>query len=166
VTNVWNALGRIEHRLERDTTQAATSQDRELSIFSVHANYQPSRAWVATGRYAAKLVHEDSLGIASRAFTHLASGRLTVDVHKDWDVGVQASVLSGSGSRQYGLGAEVGYLLRQNLWASLGYNFFGFRDKDLADADYLQRGVFVRLRFKFDESLFAFAKPAGAGDAP
>ena len=164
-TNVWNALGRIEHRLERDTSQATAPQDRELSIFSVHANYQPARAWIATGRYAAKLVHEDSLGIASRAFTHLASGRLTVDIHRDWDVGVQASVLAGSSSRQYGLGAEVGYLLQQNLWLSVGYNFFGFKDKDLADADYLQRGVFIRLRFKFDESLFAFATPSSQGGA-
>ena len=164
-TNVWNALGRIEHRLERDTSQATAPQDRELSIFSLHANYQPSRTWVATGRYAAKLVHEDSLGIASRALTHLASSRLTVDIHRDWDIGVQASVLSGSGGRQYGAGAEVGYLLRQNLWLSVGYNFFGFKDKDLADADYLQRGVFFRLRFKFDESLFAFATPSSQGGA-
>jgi uncharacterized repeat protein (TIGR01451 family) len=160
VTNVWNALARVEHRLERDTNLTAP-QDRELSIFSVHANYHPSRTWTATGRYAAKLVHEDSLSIASRAFTHLASGRLTIDVLTDWDIGVQASVLSSQGARQYGAGAEVGYLLRQNLWLSVGYNFFGFKDKDLADADYLQRGVFFRLRFKFDEKLFGFAAPLG-----
>ena len=165
VTNVWSALGRIEHRLERDTLTALAAQDRELSILSIQGNYQPSRAWIATGRYAAKHVHEDSLGIASRAFTQLVSGRVTVDVLADWDVGIQTAVLSSSGSRQYGLGAEVGYLLQQNLWVSVGYNFFGFKDKDLADADYLQRGVFIRLRFKFDESLFAFAAPASQGGA-
>ena len=36
---------------------------------------------------------------------------------------------------------------------------FGYRDDDLASADYTNKGAFVRLRYKFDEDLFASAKP-------
>ena len=53
----------------------------------------------------------------------------------------------------------MGYLLTSNLWLSAGYNVFGFKDDDLAGADYTNRGAFVRLRFKFDEDVF------GARDA-
>ncbi len=40
-----------------------------------------------------------------------------------------------------------------NLWVSAGYNFFGYRDADLQGADYTAKGPYVRLRYKFDESL-------------
>jgi len=52
------------------------------------------------------------------------------------------------------LGVELGYLLATNFWVSAGYNVFGYRDADLAGADYTAKGPFVRLRYKFDETLF------------
>ena len=55
---------------------------------------------------------------------------------------------------------EAGRLLRQNLWLSVGYNGTGFRgDADLTGYEYTERGVFVRLRFKFDEDLFRRDEP-------
>ena len=39
------------------------------------------------------------------------------------------------------------------LWLSVGYNRFGFRDDDLASEGYTNKGVFLRLRYKFDENL-------------
>jgi len=49
----------------------------------------------------------------------------------------------------------VGYLLRTNLWLSAGYNFSGFSaDRQLQGYEYTQPGVYLRLRFKFDEDLF------------
>jgi len=75
------------------------------------------------------------------------------------------TLFSGEGkSRQYGLGLEVGYLLTSNLWLSAGYNFFGFKDDDLAGTDYTNRGVYVRLRYKFDEDVFA-GKDANTNNA-
>ena len=48
-----------------------------------------------------------------------------------------------------------GRLLRQNLWLSVGYNWAGFEgDPDLARYEYTQDGFYLRLRFKFDETLF------------
>ena len=67
---------------------------------------------------------------------------------------MQASGLFSSGGRQYGLGLETGYAIVDNLWASVGYNFIGFSDDDLVESDYTRRGIYLRLRFKFDEKLF------------
>ena len=73
-----------------------------------------------------------------------------------WDVGVLGSTFRGqSGANQYAYGVEVGRLLRQNLWLSAGYNWTGFEgDRDLNGYEYTQQGLFLRLRFKFDEDLF------------
>jgi len=63
-------------------------------------------------------------------------------------------------ARQQAFGVEGGYLLRQNLWLSAGYNLSGFRgDADLAGYEYTQRGAYLRLRFKFDETLFRGSDP-------
>jgi hypothetical protein len=78
------------------------------------------------------------------------------DVTENWDIGVLASSFRGDyDADQYAYGVELGRLLRQNLWLSVGYNFVGFRaDPDLAGYEYTDEGAFVRLRFKFDEDLF------------
>jgi hypothetical protein len=44
--------------------------------------------------------------------------------------------------------------LRQDLWLSGGVNWTGFSDRDLTSGEYTNRGVFIRLRYKFDENLF------------
>ncbi len=54
------------------------------------------------------------------------------------------------------LGCEASCLLSDKLRVSLGWNVFGFTDRarDLTAQDQTQRGVYLRLRFKFDEALF------------
>ena len=82
--------------------------------------------------------------------------RIVYDITENWDIGVLGSTFRGQyGANQYAYGAEVGRLLRQNLWLSVGYNATGFRgDDDLTGYEYTQQGAFIRLRFKFDEDLF------------
>jgi large repetitive protein len=83
--------------------------------------------------------------------------RGTYEINNRWDVSAYGSALFGRGDvgRQHGLGVEAGYMVAANLWLSAGYNFFGYRDADLSGGDYTNRGAFVRMRFKFDEDLFA-----------
>ena len=153
-TNRWNGLAKYEYKYEDDSGSLPVK--RAAHILSTHASYQPDRVLVYTGRYAGKFVQEASGGLDSRSVTHLLAARVTRDLGQRWDIGAIASTLfSGDfGSRRYGLGAEAGYLLKKNLWVSAGYNFFGFKDDDLAGEDYTARGAYLRLRFKFDESLF------------
>ena len=153
-TDVWNALGRIQYKREADNTFANGLNVNQSSwIFSTHANVQPSRSWLVTGRYAAKAARDESNGLLSRSVTQLLGARLTWDVTNDWEVGVQAYRTWGNGSAETAMGAEVGYVLWKNLWMSVGYNVKGFRAPDLAGEAYTQKGLYLRLRFKFDENL-------------
>ncbi len=79
------------------------------------------------------------------------------DLTKKWDMGVAASTTYSVGyaSKQYGMGFETGYRLISNLWISTGYNVIGYQNADLTGEDVTRRGAFIRMRFKFDENIFA-----------
>ena len=158
-TDVWNALARIEHRHERDSTVAIAPVNRDVELAALNGNYQPIEPLILAVRAAAKWVTDRSAGLATKSAAQLVGGRATYDLTHRWDMGLIGNVLlaTGARTRQYGVGAEVGYLVTGNLWLSAGYNVFGFRDADLAGTDYTNRGVFLRLRYKFDEDLLSGA---------
>ncbi len=155
--NQWDALMRYEMKLERDDG-LSDPFERDVHIVSAHANWHPNRPLTVAGQLAAKWVDED-FGSGTTQFgatfaAQLASVRVLYDITERWDFGVQASGLFSSSGRQYGLGLETGYAIVDNLWASVGFNFIGFSDDDLVESDYTRRGLYLRLRFKFDETLF------------
>lgn len=154
--NLVNALGRYELRTERDNSQTAPL-NRRAHIVSTHADYHPSRPWWLSGRLASKWVNENLAGTPASYSAQLISGRVTYDITEKWDVGLLSSILYSpqGASYQRAYGIEAGYLLAQNLWMSAGHNWSGFSDRDLAGSDYTNRGFYLRLRFKFDEDLFA-----------
>ncbi|MDH5738421.1 MAG: hypothetical protein OEZ23_08915, partial [Gammaproteobacteria bacterium] len=146
-----SVLGKLEWRGEDKPQPSGVKTERHIVIMSLHANYQPYRNIILNGRYAGKDVTELTSGRQSQHTAHLFSGRMTYDFRERWDMSVLASNYfdQGGKSRQYGLGVEIGYLLHANLWLSAGYNFFGYEDNDLINADYTQPGIYLRLRFKF-----------------
>jgi large repetitive protein len=166
-SDVWNALARIEHRTEKDTTQPDVQLKRTVELFSVHGNWQPRKPFTFAGRYAAKWVNENSNGVQSKNTASLLSGRAIWEVAPRWDVSVNASTLLGNGSKskQYGLGLELGFMVMENLWLSGGYNWFGYRDDDLASGEYTNKGAFLRLRYKFDEDLFRKSRDTSQANA-
>ena len=110
----------------------------------------------ASARHASKWVTESIGDLRGASRAQLYSGRLTWDFTERWDASVMASTLNdrATGTRQRGLGLELGYLVQANLWISAGFNVFGYRDRDLTPGEPTDRGFFLRLRFKFDEDLF------------
>lgn len=156
--NRWQGLGKYERKNESDQ-QNQQDIERSVDLISLHLGYQFNRPLLINGRYASKWVRENSNGINSRFANHLLGTRLTYDFRDLWDLGLQASTLFNSDSNLYGLGVEVGRVIQSNLWLSVGYNLFGYRDDELTDMDYTEPGVYVRLRFKFDENLFRGSDP-------
>lgn len=155
-TNRYNALARYEYKIVNDQS-IANGDNYRTHIISMHGDYHPSRPWWMTGRLAAKHTLDKTLPADSQKYAAwLLGGRVTYDINKDWDVGVMLSSLHSSegGSHQYAYGAEVGHIVMKNLWVSLGYNASGFTDRDLTGSEYTAKGLYLRLRFKFDESLF------------
>ena len=165
-SNVWNALGQVEYKRDFDTTLGpGLSLDEQAWILAGNLNVQPSRGWQISGRYAAKRAIDWSDTLASHSFTQLAGARSMWDVTARWDAGVQAYRTWGAGAAQYAVGVELGYLVWKNLWLSLGCNAKGFEAPDLAGEAYTQRGVYLHMSFKFDESVFG-GSPLAARAAP
>ena len=159
-TDRWSALGRIEHRYEKDDTQPLLATRRDVELVALNANYQPTKPLVLTGRYAGKWVTDDPGGFDTRYDAHLIATRATYDLSMRWDVGLQGSVLF-SGDRaatQHGLGIEIGRVLTKNLWLSVGYNVFGFTDGGFAGAAARGAGVFLRLRFDSERAVVRSAR--------
>ena len=69
---------------------------------------------------------------------------------------MSGSIRSGRtfAERQYGLGVELGRALPANSWLSLGFNRFGYRDDELTAEEWTRTGAYLRIRTRFDESLF------------
>jgi uncharacterized repeat protein (TIGR01451 family) len=155
-TDRWHALIRYEFKYEADSTEAALDEERQVHILSLHANYHPTRDWIIGFHYATKIAQESSHGASDLYNANLAALRVTYDLTKRWDVGLNSSVLFDAEFRsvQFGFGPEVGWTFKNNMRIAAGFNFFGFKDKDLAGQDYTNPGFFLSFRFKFDETLF------------
>ncbi len=150
----WNGLSKYEYKIEEDASQVALRLRRQVHIVSLDLNHQPSADWTLSGHYAGKLALEDSNGRADSYLAHLLSTRATYDLTKRLDVGLNLSALfSGVGrSAQFGVGPEIGLRIKQNLRLAVGYNLLGFHDRDLSAENYTRHGVYIALRFKFDEA--------------
>ncbi|WP_296223391.1 DUF11 domain-containing protein [Ralstonia sp. UBA689] len=181
--DVWNVLTRYEHRTERirgnGTAVGAISSNvfgssvdsmpgnYEAQVVSTNVNLNPKPGEAFMGRLASKILTHDDGVLKSTYSAHLLQGRWTHDINRKWDIGVQAALLRGSGGAlQRSAGLEVGYLIMKDLWFSIGYNFVGLSDPDLTDNDYTSKGVYARLRFKFDETNLGFARTGSAQGAP
>jgi uncharacterized repeat protein (TIGR01451 family) len=159
-SNRFTLLTMFELKQEEDGTSTIVIPDRKVAILSAAINYQRSAKTVASFRYATKWSDDVTDVVNSTLDGHMTTARVTHDINPHWDVGVDSSALFSDhfNNIQYANGAEIGYMLRTNLWLSVGYNFTGFYDRDLSGEEATRRGPFVRLRFKFDESLFPFLK--------
>ena len=154
-TNRVNALGRYEYKLEQDASVSPRNK-RAAHVLSSHADFHPSRPWWWTGRVAAKWVREDIAGVADSYSAYLLGGRFVYDFTEKWSASMMTSVLFSpkGNSRQWAQGVELGYQVQTNLWLAGGINWSGFTDRDLTGSEYTRKGVYIRLRWKFDEDLF------------
>jgi hypothetical protein len=157
-TNRINALAKLEYKFENDASSTTAGELKTRAwVASTHADWKPVRPWWLTGRAAAKWQKDRFEGGTTSDFkAALLAGRLVWDYTENWDFSLLAATQFGQrGAREHAFGGEVGYLLRQNLWLSVGVNTTGFAgDADLVGYEYTRSGVYVRLRFKFDETLF------------
>ncbi len=163
--NLVNGLARYEYknvRTEGQSTLDAVGDNYSAHIVSAHLDYHPSRPWWMSGRVAAKSTTERNLPQGQQKYhAWLLGGRVVYDISENWDISALANYLHSpqGGSSQWARGVEVGYLLKENLWLSVGYNASGFSERDMNNADYTAKGIYLRLRFKFDENLFKANDP-------
>lgn len=159
-SDVWNGLMRYEFKYEDDETLPGAEIERIVNIISAHVNWQATRQMVVSGRYTGKIAHERDLLVDDTSVIHLLSSRISYDLTPRFNVALNLSTMidGETGAQQYGVGPEVGYLVGDNVWISVGYNLLGFHDEDLSAENYTDHGVFIGMRMQFDEHLFDFAR--------
>lgn len=161
----WDGLGRVEYRIDKTTDSASRLQDQDLQavIASVHANARLHRTLTISGQLAAKSVEERVAlgGMTPAGAWHgtLASGRVIWDFADRFDLSLYASAQRNANVQLYGVGAELGYRLVDNLWLAAGYNHGQYSDVELFSANATWNGVTMRMRWKFDERTLAFNDP-------
>ncbi|WP_372366856.1 hypothetical protein [Candidatus Uabimicrobium sp. HlEnr_7] len=89
------------------------------------------------------------------AMTDLLALRWLYEINNKWDVGFHMGTVNEYESEEldYGYGVEMGYRVANDLWLSLGYNIKGVTDNSFGDSNFLNEGVFISMRFKFDEKI-------------
>ncbi|MGM8889943.1 hypothetical protein ACS8FA_03695 [Psychrobacter sp. 1Y1] len=159
-SNQLDMLAKFEYRLD-DNNTGDDAYQKDTMVWSWNGNYHPTRPLTLSGRYAGKYTEYEADSLTSNNTAHAVYGRGLYDISERWDIGLQAGTYWNDQANDlaYMLGAEVGYSPMTNLWLSLGYNFMGFEDEDIAYDDSTQQGAYFRLRFKFDEDLFKREDP-------
>jgi uncharacterized repeat protein (TIGR01451 family) len=152
----WNMLGRLEYKVDDDSTLGPGLNLGARSVIgATNVSFQPTPWLWLSGRGAFDAAYDGNNGVPGNSLYYMLGGRAIADVSRRWDVGAQSYVMIGQGQEKTAVGFEVGYLLWRDIWASIGYNFEGYNNPDLAGSQYTQGGVYFRIRVKFDQNLFS-----------
>ncbi|MSN24897.1 MAG: OmpA family protein [Geobacter sp.] len=149
----WIHLNRLDLVYEDQHGGETTPSTSWRMVNNYSVNYKPKKYLQATLKYGAKFVMDTISGRRYQAFTDHTGFELRYDITAKWDIGLRGSVLHSwnGGQFAYSGGASSGYNVVDNAWVSLGYNAWGFTDKDFSAADYTAQGPYVRFRMKFDQ---------------
>ena len=149
----WIVLDRLDFIIDDQSGGTSGHLDSWRLVNNFITNYRPRKDMQLSLHYGAKYVQETIEGSDYSGYTDLLGVEARYDITKDWDIGLQSSILHSwsSGQLDYCEGISIGYNVMQNAWISLGYNLTGFEDKDFSQADFTTQGPFVRFRFKFDQ---------------
>jgi len=153
----WTALTKLQFKRELQTaTDPLAWQQRHVLVLSGHANWRADAQRQYAFRVAAKWATESSADLQARQDMQLVSAKASWMLTPQVDAVLNAHALLGARAKsaQFGLGMEVGRLLAEGLWASMGFNFFTFRDADLLTQHGEQPGLYFKIRWKFDENSF------------
>lgn len=156
-------LNTIRYKVDRQGSSALGGKEQNL-IFSSESTYRVTPLWTLTGKYAGKYSRQDIGSKSFRSYTDLVIVGASYDINNKLDLGVYAKLMNQYQTKMHSLGAllKVSYRVYKNTRIGVGYNLSRMEDHDLEGEDYQSRGVFVDLRFKFDEStLFRKNKSKG-----
>lgn len=150
----WTWLDRLDYVQESLRSAITDSRARKL-VNNFNANYMPNRRTQVAMQYGSKYVLDSIEGRDFSGYTHLIGFEIRRDLGSRWDIGAAANMLHAwhAETRDYQLGASIGYRVMDNTWVSLGYNVLGFKDGNFSGADYRADGLYVTFRVKFDQDV-------------
>lgn len=148
----WAFLNRTDFVYEDAVVDGAAARSWRF-VSNLNANRRLGAAAQLSLQYAFKYVRTEFDDDGYSGFTDLVGVDYRRGFRPRWDVGINASVYHAyrPGVLDYGLGADVGFNVRDNMWLTLGYNVAGFHDTDFAEARYTAQGPFLRFSIKADQ---------------
>lgn len=108
------------------------------------------------GFFAAVRQNLDQFGGYDLRGTSLLGGLdLRLDLGSRFDLGLTGTLRANVNERtaSYAIGPQIGFVPAEDVTLAIGYNITGFRDPDFAAARSTNKGPFVSLRLKFDETI-------------
>lgn len=148
----WSFLNRTDVVSENETLAHQEQQARRI-VNNFNANLRISARAQLSLQYAMKLVGTSFDDKDYSGYTDLIGLDFRRSFKRKWDWGAHTSIhhVYSTDSIDYGIGLDVGYNLRDNLWISLGYNVAGFHDADFAQARYTAQGPYLQIAMKTDQ---------------
>lgn len=135
-----------------DNTDGAFNSWKAINNLAV--NLQPYERIQVSLNHGLKYAVLDDGFLKYSGFTELFGVETRFDVTRTIDVGFRGLALytHGSGVLDYAFGPSVGFNPANNIWFGFGWNFSGIKDEDFVAADYAQKGPYLQLRMKFDQT--------------
>ena len=147
----WTVLNRTDFVLDEQTGGVQVFNNQKL-VNNLLLNYRADGIQFSP-YYGIKYVRDTIDNVTYSGTTDSLSLELRYDINKYLDIGTHGSVLRGHEFNQYeySYGLSLGLNLAKNMWLSVGYNWDGFKDNDFSMSGYKGEGVYLKLRFKFDQ---------------
>jgi uncharacterized repeat protein (TIGR01451 family) len=149
----WIILERLDFKL--DEVNAPGSRLRTAKLVNhLKMNQQWDARTQVSWAHSARYVVDGFDGEDYDAWSQLAGLEVRKDFEENWDMELHGRLrhtAGGANEFRTSAGLSIGRVVLQNVWISLGYNFEGFEDSDLANGEYTAQGPFVRLRAKVDQ---------------
>ena len=150
----WAFLNRTDLVFEDSRALNRREESRRL-VNNFNANRRISARTQLSLQYAFKYVRTMFDTREYSGYTDLVGVDFRRGFKSKWDWGTHASVYHSYESDvvDYGFGLDVGYMLRDNLWVTVGYNLAGFHDSDFSRAGYTAEGPYLKVAFKADQHM-------------
>jgi uncharacterized repeat protein (TIGR01451 family) len=149
----WIVLNRLDYLFDKQSGGTSAGNTSWRLVNNLVANYRPRKELQISFQYGAKYVCDTVSDRSYRGFTDHVGFETRYDFTRKWDIGMRGSLLHSwhGGQYDYSFGPSTGYNVFDNAWVSIGYNLWGFEDKDFSSAAYTSQGPYVRFRMKFDQ---------------
>ncbi len=153
--NWLNVIGKYEIKIDKNH-YLAPFIDYHSSIISVHSFIEPVQRVEVGLKYAYKSATENSVNFGATTNTNFYLLRTEYDITEELNAGAEYRLLHQveAGDMLNGYSVDAGYVVYRNVRLTVGYNFKGYKERDLIDYTLWSHGPFVRMSFKFSEELF------------
>jgi hypothetical protein len=148
----WTFLDRVD--LVYDDTQIVGGSQRCWRLINnFNANRRIGASKQLGLQYAFKYVQTNFGAEDYSGYTDLVGLDLRYGFKPKWEGGLHTSIYHSYESSivDYGVGLDLGWNVRDNMWITLGYNISGFHDEDFVEARYTSQGPYLRIAIKADQ---------------